>query len=352
MALHPGARDGYPRPRWEMRASQRHAAMLRHMPPESPLPAHAEVDAAVAALRRGEVIGLPTETVYGLAGAARDARAVARIFALKGRPADHPLIVHLAAAAQIGDWAREVPETARRLAARFWPGPLTLILKRRPEVLDLVTGGQDTVGLRVPAHPLAQALLTAFGDGVAAPSANRFGHISPTTAAHVREEFGTQVPLVLDGGPCTIGLESTIVDLSGPTPRVLRPGLLGLATLAEALGAAPADGADGSAAPRVSGTLDSHYAPRARTELVDRSTLQQHAGAPGQQLLALGTLPLGAVGLALPADARAYGAALYAALRTLDALQPLRILVEVVPDTPDWWAVRDRLRRATFNADG
>lgn len=332
-------------------ALQQRTAMLQGMNSGSLAPAHADLDAAVAALRRGEVIGLPTETVYGLAGAARDARAVAQIFALKGRPADHPLIVHLAAAAQIGDWAREVPETAQRLAARFWPGPLTLILKRRPEVLDLVTGGQDTVGLRVPAHPLAQAVLAAFGDGIAAPSANRFGHISPTTAAHVREEFGAQLPLVLDGGACTIGLESTIVDLSGATPRVLRPGQLGLATLAGVLGAAPAEGAAGAAVPRASGTLDSHYAPRARTELVDRSTLLRHAGDARQQVLALGTLPPGAVGLALPADAQAYGAALYAALRTLDARQPQRILVEVVPDSPDWWAVRDRLRRASFNAD-
>ncbi|MBP6626671.1 MAG: threonylcarbamoyl-AMP synthase, partial [Arenimonas sp.] len=182
------------------------------------------LDEALAALRRGEAIGLPTETVYGLAADASRPDAVRRIFALKGRPADHPLIVHIAGADQIERWARDVPEAARTLAAAFWPGPLTLILRKRDDVPEEVTGGQDTVGLRCPAHPLALALLQAFGGGLAAPSANRFGHVSPTTAAHVREEFGAEVPVVLDGGDCVVGIESTIVDLSGGTPRILRPG--------------------------------------------------------------------------------------------------------------------------------
>lgn len=310
------------------------------------------LDAALAALRRGEVIGLPTETVYGLAGAARNPAAVARIFALKGRPADHPLIVHIADALKLTDWAEAVPRAAWQLAEAFWPGPLTLILKRRPDVLDQVTGGQDTVGLRVPAHPLAQAVLREFGDGLAAPSANRFGHISPTTAAHVRDEFGAAVPIVLDGGPSTIGLESTIVDLSGRTPRVLRPGQLGLQRLAAALSGISLQSAPGQATPRVSGTLDSHYAPRTRTELVDRATLAARARDPGHLLLALDTLPEGGTGLALPAVAERYAADLYAALRDLDARAPQRILVESVPETTDWWAIRDRLRRATFTAAG
>ena len=182
------------------------------------------------ALAAGELVAFPTETVYGLGADAANAEALARVFRLKGRPSDHPLIVHLARAALLGDWAADVPETAWRLAETFWPGPLTLILKRQPWVLDALTGAQDTIGLRVPAHPLALALLTRFGGGVAAPSANRFGHISPTTAAHVRAEFGDAVP-VLDGGACAVGLESTILDLSGEVPRVLRPGAVSKAAL-------------------------------------------------------------------------------------------------------------------------
>ena len=229
------------------------------------------LDDALAALRRGEAIGLPTETVYGLAADAHDPEAVRRIYELKGRPSDHPLIVHVADAVTASRWAGDWPEAAEALADAFWPGPLTLILPRAANVSDEVTGGQDTVGLRVPSHPVAHALLRAFDGGVAAPSANRFGHLSPTTAQHVRDEFGAAVPVVLDGGDCEIGLESTIVDLSGEAPRILRPGAISRPEIEAVIGPV-AEGQD-SDGPRVSGTLASHYAPRASVEVLARAPL-------------------------------------------------------------------------------
>ncbi len=270
----------------------------------------AEIAEACAALRRGEVVGLPTETVYGLAGDAGNADAMRQVFATKGRPADHPLIVHLADAAQLSQWAREVPEAAHRLAAAFWPGPLTMILKRAAPVLDLVTGGQDTVGLRVPNHPLALALLEAYGAGLAAPSANRFGHVSPTTAQHVRDEFGEAVPLVLDGGPCKVGIESTIVDLSGDAPRILRPGQIGADAIAQVLGTPVAIGTQ-AASPRVSGSLASHYAPdtpaeRVPTERLDTIIRQALGGGESVRILALRHLPNGVHGLVMPSDPDQY----------------------------------------------
>lgn len=312
------------------------------MPNRRPTPA--DIDTAVAALRRGEAIGLPTETVYGLAADAANPDAVRRIFALKGRPADHPLIVHLPAADSIGDWARDLPDAARELARRFWPGPLTLILKRQPRVPDEVTGGQDTVGLRVPAHPVAQAVLQSFGGGLAAPSANRFGRISPTRAEHVREEFGDAVPVVLDGGECEVGIESTIVDLSGRTPRILRPGMIGRAAIEAVIGPLGENGGD---APRASGTLEKHYAPRTPLRLVARDEL---AADRDSHVLALDTLPRGSHGLALPAHPDGYAHGLYAALRELDASGAARLLVERPPDDPRWLAVHDRLRRAAAGA--
>ncbi|WP_442770390.1 L-threonylcarbamoyladenylate synthase, partial [Zoogloea ramigera] len=210
-----------------------------------------DIQRAVQLLRQGELVALPTETVYGLGADALNPDAVAKIFAAKGRPSDHPLIVHLADASQIMTWAREVPKDAIALARAFWPGPLTLILKRDESVPDLVTGGQDTVGLRVPNHPVALELLRAFGSGVAAPSANRFGRISPTTAEHVRQELGERVALILDGGACAVGLESTIVDLSRGVPVILRPGAIGADDIARVLGRRPrlrSEGEGGSAA--------------------------------------------------------------------------------------------------------
>jgi len=311
------------------------------------------LDDALAALRRGDVVGLPTETVYGLAGDASDPAAVARIFALKGRPADHPLIVHVAGIEAIDAWARDVPALARTLAGAFWPGPLTLILRKQAHVLAEVTGGQDTVGLRCPAHPLALQLLRRFGGGLAAPSANRFGRISPTRAAHVREEFGDAVPVVLDGGDCEVGLESTIVDLSGPTPRILRPGKLGKAEL-EAIAGPICEGAAGDS-PRVSGALASHYSPHTRTQLLTREELVEQARryrALGESVLALtlGSAIEGLDGRVLADDPDAYGHDLYAALRELDARRADRLLVEAPPARREWFAVLDRLGRAAADA--
>ncbi|MBS0394634.1 MAG: threonylcarbamoyl-AMP synthase, partial [Proteobacteria bacterium] len=224
-----------------------------------------DIDRAVALLRAGELVAFPTETVYGLGADARNAAAIAKIYALKRRPAGHPLIVHLADAAQLPLWAAQVPAAAARLAARFWPGPLTLILPRAAGVADALTGGQDSVGLRVPAHPLAQALLRGFGGGVAAPSANRYGRVSPTHAAHVREEFGAEAPFILDGGECRVGLESTIVSLVGE-PLLLRPGGVALAELEDTIG--PLRRAAAGEGPRAPGTTAAHYAPATRLALV------------------------------------------------------------------------------------
>jgi L-threonylcarbamoyladenylate synthase len=311
------------------------------------------VEAAVAALRRGEVIGLPTETVYGLAADAGNPAAVARIFALKGRPADHPLIVHIAGAEQLPRFARELPPAAQALAQAFWPGPLTLILKRAVGVPDAVTGGQDSVGLRCPAHPLALEVLRAFGGGIAAPSANRFGHISPTSAAHVRSEFGDAVPLVLDGGDCEVGIESTIVDLTGARPRILRPGRISREQLSACIGDVEAGA--GADSPRASGTLEAHYAPRTPMLLLSREAMQREAAqqrALGQRvaLLAMDALPDGFAGEVLPQEAHAYAHGLYAALRALDAGEAHLLLVQRPPDGVDWLAVNDRLRRAAAGA--
>ena len=215
---------------------------------------------AVAVLARGGLVAFPTETVYGLGADASNETAVRRIFSVKGRPADHPLIVHLARVEQLADWAQRVPEAAWRLAEAFWPGPLTLVLPRAPRVLDVVTGGQESVGIRVPSHPVAQALLQAFGGGIAGPSANRFGRVSPTTAEHVRAELGSEVDLVLEGGQSEVGIESTIVDLSSDRPALLRPGIIGAERIAAVLGNALH--APDRTSPRASGMLASHYAPR------------------------------------------------------------------------------------------
>lgn len=328
--------------------------MSRH-PPIVP----AAIDAAVAALRAGDVVGMPTETVYGLAGDAANAAAVARIFALKGRPADHPLIVHLGDAAWLARWSRTADPRAEALARAFWPGPLTLIVPRAAHVSDAVTGGQDTVGLRVPDHPVALAVLRAFDGALAAPSANRFGHISPTTAEHVRREFGADVRVVLDGGPCDVGIESTIVDLSRDTPRVLRPGRIAVAELEAVIGRVEVGAV--AASPRVSGALASHYAPRTPAELVARKDIRgqvRRAASEGERfvVLARGEPIADAEGLTLPADASEYARNLYAALRELDAEDADRILVETPPDGEAWAAVRDRLDRAcagtaSFEAD-
>ena len=307
---------------------------------------------AVGILRDGGLIGLPTETVYGLAADAANPHAVARMFAAKGRPADHPVIVHLARAEQMHDWAIEIPDIAWTLARRFWPGPLSLIVKRASHVIDAVTGGQDTVGLRVPSHPLAQALLAEFGGGVAAPSANRFGRISPTTAQHVRDEFGDAVELVLDGGPCEVGIESTIIDCSRNAWRILRPGRITAEIVAAVLGGA-APGQPEGAAPRVSGALESHYAPRTPMRLLTHAGIEKLIATAGKRVVVhSGTRPLGSMIGHWPAPTAAieYAHSLYATLRAMDAAGADLLLVELPPQTPEWDGINDRLRRASFDA--
>lgn len=309
------------------------------------------VEEAAAWLRCGGLAAFPTETVYGLGADAENPSAVACVFAVKGRPAGHPLIVHIRNAAQLDRWAVGIPAVAWRLAKRFWPGPLTLILKRSARAPDIVTGGQDTVGLRVPDHPVALALLDAFGGGIAAPSANRFGRVSPTVAAHVCEELGEAVDCILDGGPCRIGIESTILDLSGARPRLLRPGAVAPEALAEILGEPPAGPTPG--APRAPGALPSHYAPRTPLDLIPAEELKtevrrrlEKGGRVAVLARVAATPPAGCIWQVMPADPEAYARGLYARLRELDALRADRLLVEVPPDSAAWKAVRDRLRRA------
>ena len=309
-----------------------------------------QIDDAVRRLREGGLVAFPTETVYGLGADASNAAAVARIFAAKGRPADHPLIVHLASAAAAGEWARDFPPLARDLADAFWPGPLTLVVPRAAGVLDEVTGGQETVALRVPSHPVAQELLRRFGGGIAAPSANRYGRVSPTLARHVREELGDRVDLVLDGGACEVGLESTIVGVDDGAITLLRPGRITRSELERVAGPLASPGA---AAPRVPGSLRSHYAPATPLELLDAAAIDRRCttGQEAQRIAVLSrrTSPGGCRALAwqvAAADPAGYGHDLYAALRALDARGASRILVEEVPAGEEWAAVRDRLARA------
>ncbi|MGE5472465.1 MAG: L-threonylcarbamoyladenylate synthase [Bacteroidota bacterium] len=327
------------------------------------LPKTQDYDRAVALLRAGELVGLPTETVYGLGADAANPAAVAKIFAAKGRPADHPLIVHLAGHDAVDHWAEAVPAVAWELMETFWPGPLTLILKKQAWVPDAVTGGQDTVGLRVPGHPVALELLRRFAAvagehaGIAAPSANRFGRISPTTAEHVAEELGDRVSLILDGGPCAVGIESTIVDCSRSEPVVLRPGHIAPAHLEAVLGRLPQiETAHG--APRVSGSLAAHYAPQtpmrliAGERLLDFLNAQRHKG---ERCGVIGHSQPAQAGMPhswqmLPAEPVGYAHGLYSALRDMDHAGVDLIAVEALPETPAWAAVADRLRRAVAGA--
>lgn len=309
----------------------------------------AQIAEALAILRAGGLVAIPTETVYGLAADAKNIEAINKIFALKGRPSDHPLIVHIAAAAQLSDWASEVPVVATQLAQAFWPGPLTLILKKRRDVPNAVTGGQDTVGLRCPNSVLTLNLLREFGGGLAAPSANRFGHISPTTAQHVRDEFGTRAPYILDGGHCEVGIESTIVDLSGLQPRILREGQIRRAQLLAYL--PTLQSGETTTSPRVSGSLEAHYAPRTPMQMQSRAALS--AGTrKNHVVLAFNTLPEGLTGVCLPSNADDYARGFYAALRQLDALKASCIVIEQTPETADWLAVNDRIKRALAGSGG
>jgi L-threonylcarbamoyladenylate synthase len=306
-----------------------------------------EIRRAAEILRAGGLVAFPTETVYGLGADASNAAAVARLYAAKGRPEAHPVIVHFADADRAFEWAREVPEAARQLAARFWPGPLTLILKRSAKAGDFVTGGQDSVGLRVPSHPVAQQLLREFGGGVAAPSANLFGNVSPTSAAHVREDLGRQVDLLLEGGSSEVGIESTILDLSGGSPVLLRPGFISKADIEEALHSRISEKSADS--PRHSGGLERHYAPKTPALLVPPHALDAEIAKRGTAVAVLAfSRPDERVDywIRMPREPQAYAQRLYAALRELDGAACETILIEMPPETAEWTAVRDRLWRA------
>ena len=296
-----------------------------------------DVDRAVAAIRVGGLVAIPTETVYGLAADATNAEAVARIFELKGRPADHPLIVHLNSADQLDDWASDVPTSARQLAESAWPGPLTVIVRRRADVLDVVTGGLDTVALRVPAHPMALQLIERTGVGLAAPSANRFGAVSPTTAEHVVRDLAERLDprrdVILDGGPCPIGVESTIVDCASSPPQILRAGGVPVEDVRRLLAG---DLADASGPSRASGMLASHYAPQCAIRLVDSAddAMALRAGTVGGEILDLTD------------DLVAYARELYARLRDADD-RGVGTLIAVLPPAEGLGhAIRDRLTKA------
>ncbi|MGF6531285.1 L-threonylcarbamoyladenylate synthase [Paraburkholderia sp. GAS206C] len=338
--------------------------------PTGPVVSPAEITHAVALLDAGELVAFPTETVYGLGGDAQSSDAVARIYAAKGRPANHPVIVHLAPQGDPGYWVEQLPPEALRLIDAFWPGPLTLILKRAAHIPAAVSGGQDSVGLRCPSHPVAQALLEAFSalrgghGGVAAPSANRFGHVSPTTAQHVRDEFGGSIH-VLDGGSSDVGIESTILDLSRGFPALLRPGRVTPQDIAEVLGEAPRlpDGSDATA-PRASGTLKAHYAPRTPLALLPFEALEPLlvAREANERVALVARVSRasrwaeaeGVHFIAAPEDPHVYARELYGLLRALDRANVTRILIEKLPDTIEWIAVNDRLGRAAaaFEAQG
>lgn len=322
---------------------------------------------AARILEAGGLVAFPTETVYGLGADAENSSAIAKIYEAKGRPSNHPVIVHLPPGADVGYWARAIPPEVRQLIDAFWPGPLTLILKRAEHVPAAVSGGQDSIGLRCPSHPAAQALLREFKagkGGVAAPSANKFGHVSPTTAQHVRDEFGLEpgnpVECILDGGQSRVGIESTILDLSRMEthgPALLRPGQINAASIAEIIGILPRRP---DTAPRVSGALDSHYAPRTPVALVDPDRMQelsQKISAAGRRfaLMYFSSLPQSILQRAcalfkLPATPDGFAHDLYAALRQLDPAGADIILVESPPASNEWQGVNDRLSRAAFGS--
>ena len=301
---------------------------------------------AAATLAAGNLVAFPTETVYGLGADACSADAVARIYSVKGRPSDHPLIVHISSMHHMGDWAVEIPEYAIKLARDFWPGPMTLVLKRSSLAQDFITGGQETVGIRVPDHVVALALLEAFenigGKGVAAPSANRFGQVSPTTAAAVAEELGEfldSMDQIIDGGACAVGVESTIIDRTGDAPRILRPGAVTVRMIETSIEVKIADSS--GTFTRVSGSLENHYAPTAYV-LLDQPP------KPGQGFIALATIktPIGVIRLSSPNNAEEFAQTLYSALRRADSEELSEVVVVQPVGNGIEEAIRDRLRRA------
>lgn len=313
----------------------------------------ADIEAAVDALRDGELVAFPTETVYGLGANASNPAAVRKVFELKGRPPSHPVIVHIDERRYLKRWVREVGPAAEKLAEAFWPGPLTLVLPRAEGVHDVVTGGQDSIAVRIPSHPMARQLLDAFGGGIAAPSANRFGRLSATRAEHVQDEFGDAVKVILDGGECQVGLESTIVSCLGEVPRLLRPGAVTLGQLRKVAGEVLI-GAEQSG-PRVPGSTTSHYAPVTPLAIVpggELDALAESLSGGGQRIAVLAQrLPLKTYPTVTWINAGSRAAAfahdLYSNLRALDRSGCTRILVQEVPGDERWDAVRDRLARAS-----
>jgi L-threonylcarbamoyladenylate synthase len=311
-----------------------------------------EIETAVQALRDGDLVAFPTETVYGLGANAQNPAAVRKIFEAKGRPETHPVIVHLDSPRFLHRWVRDVPDVATKLAERFWPGPLTMVMQRAANVHDIVTGGQDTVAIRVPQHPMAQQLLTAFGGGIAAPSATRYGRVSPTRAEHERDELGDAVKVILDGGESQIGLESTIVAFEGSSVRLLRPGAVTAGQIRQVV--AELEIGAGLDSPRVPGSAASHYAPTTPMTIVPAGEIDAHAAAlseGGRRVAVLAQrLPLRAHKYVTWINAgrrpEQYGHDLYANLRTLDKAGCQQILVQDVPEGERWEAIRDRLLRA------
>jgi L-threonylcarbamoyladenylate synthase len=318
------------------------------------------IDYAAYLLRQGRLVAFPTETVYGLGADASNPAAVRRIFQAKGRPADHPLIVHIPGIDSLNDWALTVPDAALQLAACFWPGPLAMILNKKHEVPLVVTGGQHTVGLRMPDHPVALRLLRAFGGGIAAPSANRFCRISPTQAAHVEEELGDAVDLILDGGACQVGVESTIVDLSGNRPKLLRPGHITRSEIetvlqTELMIVSPQSQQTNQAEMRAPGMMAVHYAPKTLSILCPTDRLPEMIQELKSRNKRIGILAFNLEKaensliriIRMPERAEDYAQALYASLRELDSLQLDTILVEQPPQIEAWRAINDRLFKAT-----
>lgn len=346
-------------------------------------PSETEILEAAAALKRGELVAFPTETVYGLGADASNNVALERLYQAKGRPESHPVIVHIASVADLKDWAVDIPEEAFQLASRFWPGPMTLILKKAAHISERITGGQATIGVRIPSHQVALDLLERFGGGIAAPSANKFGKISPTTAADVRKEFGDEVAHVLDGGSCQVGIESTIIDLTGGGPRILRPGMITKREIFDVIGAEVivAPGVPKAGETRAPGSMKSHYAPRTPLRLLPFEQLVEEierADKDGEAVavLAFRARPVGAaegeagwpkalgagdrvtdekagaasksaiVWVTAPSDPPGYAHQLYSSLRKLDKAGANFILVETPPASENWLGIMDRLRRA------
>jgi L-threonylcarbamoyladenylate synthase len=305
---------------------------------------------AIELLKQGEVVAIPTETVYGLAADARNAQAIAKIYATKERPANNPLIVHIAGKEQVLDWASDFSPLARKLSEAFWPGPFTLVLPAREDISTAVRAGEPTVALRVPAHPVTRQLLSESGLGLAAPSANKYTQLSPTTAAHVESSLGDNIP-VLDGGACQVGIESTIVSVSGDSWQLLRPGMISEAAVALAAGS-PASKKAAVETPKAPGQHLLHYSPRTPCLLFDsRHSLTAYAAkVPDAAALLIGNQDVASVkrSITLLPDPALAAEQLYAALHTLDAMHASLILIESPPDTPDWAALKDRLQRAAY----